>query len=98
MALAERNDPVLSYNFLISFVDSSSVLVAELTGIGTTVAAGFSECSGLEMTMQPEEYREGGRNDSVLKFPNRITWSNIILKRGIVADTGLWDWHYGFVE
>ena len=32
----------------------------------------------------------------VLKFPTRVTWSNITLKKGIGAGTALWDWHYGF--
>jgi phage tail-like protein len=34
----------------------------------------------------------------VLKFPNRVTWSNITLKKGVGSGTALWDWHYGFVE
>jgi len=48
--------------------------------------------------MQPEEHKEGGNNSSVRKFPSRVTWSNITLKKGIAASTSLWDWHYGFVE
>ena len=47
--------------------------------------------------MQAEEYREGGRNGEVLKFPNRVTWSPITLKRGVAVSTDLWDWLYGFV-
>jgi phage tail-like protein len=58
---------------------------------------GFSECSGLEMSLKVEEYREGGRNSTVLKFPTRVEWSNITLKKGI-GGPALWDWHYGFVE
>jgi phage tail-like protein len=33
----------------------------------------------------------------VLKFPNRVTWTNLTLKKGIGVGTALWDWHYGFV-
>jgi phage tail-like protein len=97
-AVGLRVDPVLAYNFLITFVESSSVLATAVSGIRNVALGGFSECSGLEMNMQPEEYREGGRNDAVLKFPNRITWSNLTLKRGMTFDTDLWDWHYSFVE
>jgi len=98
MPVATRIDPVLSHNFLISFVDSSSILTEIPAGITTQPAAGFSECTGLELTMPPEEYKEGGRNGCVLKFPNRVTWSNLILKRGITADPSLWQWHYAFVQ
>jgi phage tail-like protein len=49
------------------------------------------------MSMQPEEYKEGGRNGAVLKFANRITWSNLSLKKGICIGTALWDWQYAFV-
>jgi phage tail-like protein len=57
---------------------------------------GFSECTGLEMALEVEEYKEGGRNGATLKFPTRVTWSPIILKHGMGAGTGLWDWHYDF--
>lgn len=99
---ALRLDPVLGHNFVISLVDSSSSLNAAkslaLSAIFDVALGGFTECSGLEMSMQPEEYKEGGRNGTVLKFPNRVTWSNIMLKKGVGAGTVLWDWHYGFVE
>jgi phage tail-like protein len=102
MALADkadlRTDPVLAYNFLITFVDSTSVLATAVSAIQNTALGGFSECSGLEMSLQVEEYKEGGRNDAVLKFPTRVNWTNITLKRGITSDTTLWDWHYSYVE
>jgi phage tail-like protein len=63
-----------------------------------SAAGGFAECSGLELTLQPEEYKEGGNNSAVLKFASRATWSNLILKRGITDVTDLWDWHFNFVE
>jgi len=94
-----RNDPLLNHNFLISLIDTSSLLSV----IGTiaskvldSAVGGFSECSGIEMAMAPEEYKEGGRNGGLLKFPTRVTWSNLILKRGLANSTELWDWHYGF--
>lgn len=101
-AVATRNDPVLSQNFVISLLDSTSALSPAappaLTAILDGAAAGFSECSGLELTMQAEEFREGGNNTAVLKFAGRTAWSNIILKRGISDRTDLWDWHFSFIE
>jgi phage tail-like protein len=97
-----RQDPVLAHNFVVSLIDTSSTLsvIGSLTmsAIFDVALGGFSECSGLEMSMQPEEYKEGGRNGTVLKFPSRVTWSNIMLKKGVGASSALWDWHYGFVE
>jgi phage tail-like protein len=69
-----------------------------MPAIFDVAAGGFSECSGLEMSLQVEEFREGGNNGRVLKFPTRVTWSNIMLKKGVGAGTALWDWHYGFTE
>lgn len=97
-----RADPLLNHHFIVSLLDSSSGLAdpaaAASEAIGDVAVGGFSECSGLEFTMQPEEYKEGGRNGAVLKFPSRVTWSNLTLKKGIGIGTALWDWHYGFVE
>ena len=97
-----RVDPILSYNFLISLLDTSSSLALgksiALSAIFDVAVGGFSECSGLEMSLDVEEYQEGGRNGAVLKFPTRVKWTNITLKKGVGAGTGLWDWHYGFVE
>jgi phage tail-like protein len=93
-----RADPILGYNFLITLVDSSSVLTSVLSGIYNVVLGGFSEASGLEMNLEVEEYKEGGRNDTPRKFPTRVTWSNLRLKRGVAYSDDLWNWHYGFVE
>ena len=98
---ALRSDPVLAHNFVISLIDTSSTLAilksAALSAIFDVAAGGFSECTGLEMSLKTEDFREGGGNGTVLHFPTRVEWSPITLKKG-VAGTTLWDWHYGFVE
>lgn len=97
-----RSDPVLNHNFVISLLDTSSTLSAvtsvALGGLLDVVAGGFSECSGLEASLQIEEYKEGGLHGTTLKFPTRVTWSNLTFKRGLGAGTALWNWHYGFVQ
>lgn len=98
---ALRSDPLLNHNFIVSLLDTSSALAtlgsAALSAVLDVALGGFSECSGLEMSMTPEDYKEGGNNGTVLKFPNRVSWSNLTLKKGLGASTKLWDWHYGFV-
>jgi phage tail-like protein len=85
-----RVDPYRSLNFVISLIDSSSS--------GTQTAGGFSECSGLEMSLEVEEYKEGGNNGTVLKFPTRAKWTNLKLKRGVATSDDLWLWHYSFIQ
>ena len=100
--LGVRPDPVLGYNFLISLLDTSSnwalAKSIALAAVMDAALGGFSECEGLGMTLDVEEIEEGGRNSTTLKFPKRVKWSNITLKKGVGASTGLWDWHYGFAE
>ncbi len=97
-----RSDPVLSHNFIISLLDSSSEMAiiksAALSAVMDIALGGFTEASGLEMTLDIEEYNEGGRNSHTLKFPSRVKWPNITLKKGVGAGNVLWDWHYSFVE
>lgn len=95
MSAPLRTDPYRAFNFSISLVDSSSALT---TAVGSAPAGGFSECGGLEMSLDVEEYREGGNNSTVLKFPSRVKWTNLRLKRGVALNDDLWKWHYGFVQ
>lgn len=101
-AFGVRADPVLNHNFVVSLIDTSSALGAvgtiALSAVFDVALGGFTECSGLGMSMQVEEHREGGRNAGVLKFPSQVAWSNITLRKGVGAGTALWDWFYGFVD
>ncbi len=99
MAIVQIGNPVLNHNFVISLIDTSSLLGSlAMSAIFDVVLGGFNECSGLEMSLQVEEYKEGGNNGQLLKFPTRVTWTNITLKKGIGAGQTLWDWHYGFSQ
>ena len=101
-ALGLRLDPPLACNFLITLVHSTSTLASISSGAVSVLTdaalGGFTECSGLEMTLDVEDYAEGGRNGNTLKFPTRTKWSNITLKKGLAPGLDLWNWHYGFVE
>lgn len=78
MPTGDRTDPYRVYNFLV-----------EIDGI---TRAGFQECSGLESTQDPVEYREGHEGLTVRKLPGLVTYSNITLQRGITDDAELWEW------
>lgn len=100
-AEALRADPVLNHNFAINLVDTSSTLAtigsAMTSAVTDIFLGGFSECTGIEMSMQVEEYKEGGNNGSARKFPGAVSHGNLTLKKGIGTSSVLWDWHYGFV-
>ena len=84
MPVGDRNDPYKSYNFLV-----------EIDGI---TRAGFRECSGLDTTQDPIEYREGTDSLTSRKLPGLVKYSNISLKWGITDDAELWEWRLKIME
>ncbi len=54
--------------------------------------AAFSECDGLEMTMEPETHREGGNNVTQYQLVGPMTYGQLTLKRGMTETFDLWDW------
>jgi phage tail-like protein len=93
-----RHDPALGFNFAVSLVESASPGAFLQLTVGLPPQGGFAEVSGLDLTIQAEEYREGGNNGTVLKFPGRAQWANLKLRRGVVRSADLWDWHRGFLD
>jgi phage tail-like protein len=94
-----RIDPLGAFNFYLTLIDSSNLLGTLVTAAINYAVAGFSECAGLDANLELMEYREGGVNDYVHKFPTRATYGNITLKRGMTAlGDDLWTWHQGFVQ
>lgn len=96
-----RWDPFTGFRFYITLIDSSSILggvMSAVQAIANYALGGFSECTGLEMSMEIHEYKEGGVNDFVHKFATRANFSNITLKRGVTWNDELWIWHYKYVQ
>jgi phage tail-like protein len=91
-------DPFRGFNFLVTLVDSSSLFSFAVTALQSMALAGFSECSGLEMSLDVEEYKEGGNNGKILRFPTRVKWGNLRMKRGLTFANDLWKWHYDFSQ
>jgi phage tail-like protein len=54
----------------------------------------FSRCSGLEITFEVYEYREGGNNDCVHRLPGGITYPNLVLSRGLTKEDALMKWFW----
>jgi phage tail-like protein len=94
-----RINPLGVFNFYLTLIDASNVVGTLITAAFNYAVAGFSECSGLDVTLEVMEYKEGGVNDHVHKFPSRASHGNITLKRGVIyLEDDLWTWHQGFVQ
>jgi len=61
--------------------------------IGSIIKAAFTECSGLEVSTEIQEYAEGGNNGFVHVFPGRTKYSHVTLKRGFVISNEIFDWY-----
>jgi phage tail-like protein len=78
VAVGTRKDPYRVYNFIV-----------EIDGISR---AAFRECSGLDTSQDPIEYREGNEPLTARKLPGLNKYANISLKWGTSDDVDLWGW------
>jgi phage tail-like protein len=60
--------------------------------------ASFSDCDGLEMTLEVKTIREGGRNGEQVRLAGPAAFGNVTLKRGMTAGFDLWDWFRATIE
>lgn len=65
------------------------LFTVEIEGL---LAGGFAEVSGLEMEIETETYREGGRNDMVHALPVGVSYGRLVLQRGLADSEVLWRW------
>jgi phage tail-like protein len=65
-----------------------------VNGISTTegIDSRFQSVSGLSTEIGSEEYAEGGENRFLHQLPLRPKYPNLILKRGLVANSELIQW------
>ena len=54
--------------------------------------AAFSDCDGLEMTMDVKTIREGGNNTQQIRMVGAVNYGLVTLKRGMTSNFDLWDW------
>jgi len=98
MVSLPRLDPLPAFNFYVVVIDDSSAFSTALSVAAPFVLGGFAECTGLESEMGVVDYREGGVNDRVHKFPDRFTFPNIVLSRGVGFSEDIYLWHEEFLQ
>jgi phage tail-like protein len=52
----------------------------------------FNEVTGLSVSIETQEIREGGQNAFVHHVPGRMVWPNITFRRGLTQSDNLFDW------
>lgn len=73
----ERKDPYGAFNFVVE--------------IGGEAQAGFQEVSGLGMTIDVIEYRNGNEV-ATRKLPGIHRYQNVVLRRGVIGSLNLYKW------
>ena len=74
----KRDNPYGNYNFLVQ--------------LGGEAAAGFSEVELPEGRIEAIEYREGDDLGPARKLPGRVSYGDVVLRRGLTGGTELFDW------
>ena len=78
------NSPFTAFNFVVEI---------EVPGVSPRACnAAFSDCDGLEMTLEAKTIREGGNNNAQIRLPGPVAYGTVTLKRGMTASFDLWDW------
>jgi phage tail-like protein len=68
-------NPFIAFNFSVEIrVDGVAMQICD---------AAFSECDGLEMTMEVKTIREGGNNGKQIRLTGPLNLGSVTLKRGM---------------
>ena len=82
--------PFHVFRFHVDFMEEK--LTPSATRPVLLCSGAFSDCTGLEATMEPKVIQEGGRNYGAAQRVGKVTFATVILKRGITPTSDLWTW------
>lgn len=86
MAISTPAPLFMTFNFKVNLYLPGAEKNSELC------SAAFSECSGLEMSLEPKTIREGGNNAQPIHLLGKVGYGQLNLKRGMTSDFDLWKW------
>lgn len=75
--------PLPAFNFLVETVIYKGMWLCR---------AGFSECDGLEVQLEPHTIREGGYLSRPIHLPGKLSYGRLTLRRGMSESGELWNW------
>lgn len=80
-------------NFIYPFTAFNFAVEIKVDGVAMQICdAAFSECDGLEMTMDVKSIREGGNNGKQIRLTGPLNYGQVTMKRGMTPTFDLWDW------
>ncbi len=90
---AESMAPIRAFRFQVDFREHTLDRGAKASEGAVRLCSGsFSECTGLEATMEPKVINEGGRNYGAAQRVGRVSFGTVVLKRGVTSNRDLWRW------
>jgi len=78
-----------SFHFKVEFRDVPGIKAHDVR---------FQDVSGLQSEIGVEEVKSGGENRFTYRLPTRARYQNLVLKRGMLMDSGLIEWFKNGVE
>jgi len=90
--MANNSDlyPPVGFHFKVEF---------NLEGLsGEDREARFQEVVGFKKDLCVEEYKEGGENRFAHRFPLPASYTNLVLKRGVLLNSKLIDWCFDAID
>jgi phage tail-like protein len=78
-------DPLRTFRFNAKFTSSDGTANAAIQTGTNGFTMGFTTISGLSITTQNIEYREGGMNTTVHQVPGLTTFQPVVFSRGALA-------------
>jgi phage tail-like protein len=88
-------DPLFTFRFELSFVEAPLAAgrsPRQQKSRAPVPAGAFSECTGLEATMEPRVIRAGGANHGAFQRVGPVSFATVVLKRGLARDGRLFTW------
>lgn len=67
-------------------------------GLSSGSNSGFQEVSGLDVAIETFNLEEGGENRFVHRLPARVSYGNLVLKRGLLKGSELIEWFRNAIE
>jgi phage tail-like protein len=83
--------PLSLFRFQVDF-ERVALAGAATPGAVPVCNGAFSECSGLEATMEPKVIKGGGWNYGSPQRAGPTTFATVVLKRGMTTTRDLWKW------
>jgi phage tail-like protein len=89
--MAPHQTPIHVFRFSVVF--KRDALTGAPDGSPVPLCRGaFSECTGLEATMEPKVIPVGGRNYGAAQRAGRVSFATVVFKRGMTSTQDLWNW------